>query len=36
MKDGSAGGRRFRLVEVIDLALPGEIGRLREELDDGS
>jgi hypothetical protein len=24
------------LVEVIDLALPGEIGRLREELDDGS
>jgi len=33
LPDGSPGGRRFELVEVIDLAKPGEIGRLREELD---
>jgi len=30
--DGSDGGRRFALVEVIDLARPGEIDRLRREL----
>jgi len=35
MKDGSSVGRRFTLVEVIDLTRPGEIGRLREELDSG-
>ena len=32
LADGSPGGRRFELVEVIDLARPGEIDRLREEL----
>jgi hypothetical protein len=32
MADGSAGGRRFELAEVIDLARPGEIDRLRETL----
>ncbi|MBV9379651.1 MAG: hypothetical protein JOY82_21560 [Streptosporangiaceae bacterium] len=32
LADGSPGGRRFRLVEVIDLAKPGEIDRLRGEL----
>jgi hypothetical protein len=35
MADGSPGGRRFTLVEVIDLTRPGEIGRLREELNGG-
>jgi hypothetical protein len=30
--DGSPGGRAFRLVEIIDLARPGEIERLRAEL----
>ena len=29
LADGSDGGRRFALVEVIDLARPGEIERLR-------
>jgi hypothetical protein len=29
---GSFGGRRFELVEVIDLAREGEVGRLRAEL----
>jgi hypothetical protein len=33
LADGSDGGRRFALVEVIDLARPGEIDRLRRELD---
>jgi hypothetical protein len=32
LADGSDGGRRFALVEVIDLAVPGEIDRLRREL----
>jgi hypothetical protein len=32
MADGSEGGRRFELLEVIDLARPGEIDRLRETL----
>ena len=35
LADGSDGGRRFALVEVIDLARPGEIERLRRELDAG-
>ena len=30
--DGSPGGRAFSLVEIIDLARPGEIDRLRAEL----
>ena len=33
LADGSDGGRRFALVEVIDLARPGETDRLRRELD---
>jgi hypothetical protein len=33
LADGSAGGRQFVLAEVIDLARPGEAGRLRQELD---
>ncbi|MDX6395137.1 MAG: hypothetical protein QOJ73_6200 [Streptosporangiaceae bacterium] len=32
LADGSAGGRAFSLVEVIDLARPGEPERLRAEL----
>jgi hypothetical protein len=32
LADGSFGGRRFDLVEVIDLARDGEVGRLRAEL----
>jgi hypothetical protein len=32
MADGSPGGRRFELVEVIDLARTGEVSRLRAEL----
>jgi hypothetical protein len=32
LADGSDGGRRFSLVEVIDLSRPGEADRLREEL----
>ncbi len=35
LTDGSAGGRQFALVEVIDLGRPGEAERLREELSDG-
>ena len=35
LADGSDGGRRFDLVEVIDLARPGEADRLRRELDTG-
>ena len=31
--DGSDGGLRYRLVEVIDLSRPGETDRLREELE---
>lgn len=31
-----AGGLTFTLAEVIDLARPGEIGRLRRELDDAT
>ena len=30
--DGSPGGRRFTLAEVIDLSRPGEADRLRAEL----
>jgi hypothetical protein len=33
LADGSDGGRRYRLAEVIDLSRPGEADRLREELD---
>ncbi|MGH3195951.1 MAG: hypothetical protein ACRDOH_03060 [Streptosporangiaceae bacterium] len=33
LADGSDGGRQFALVEVIDLARPGVIDRLRRELD---
>jgi hypothetical protein len=32
LRDGTAGGRTFSLVEIIDLARPGEIERLRAEL----
>ena len=32
LADGSDGGRRFSLIEVIDLSRPGEAERLREEL----
>jgi hypothetical protein len=32
LADGSDGGRRYRLVEVIDFSRPGETDRLREEL----
>jgi hypothetical protein len=32
MADGSDGGRRFVFAELIDLAKPGEIDRLRAEL----
>ena len=32
LSDGSPGGRRFSLAEVIDLGLPGEVERLRAEL----
>jgi hypothetical protein len=32
LASGADGGRRFELVEVIDLACPGEIDRLRLEL----
>jgi hypothetical protein len=32
LADGSDGGRRFSLVEVIDLSQPGEAERLRAEL----
>jgi hypothetical protein len=32
LASGADGGRRFELVEVIDLARPGEIDRLRGEL----
>ena len=35
LADGSDGGRRFALAEVIDLARPGEADRLRRELDAG-
>jgi hypothetical protein len=35
LADGSGGGRRFSLVEVIDLGRPGEAERLHEELGDG-
>ena len=34
LADGSDGGRRYRLVEVIDLSRPGEADRLRTELTD--
>ncbi len=30
--DGSPGGRAFSLVEIIDLARPGEVDRLQSEL----
>jgi hypothetical protein len=33
LADGSDGGRRFSLVQVIDLSRPGEADRLREELE---
>ncbi len=32
LADGSPGGRRFALAEVIDLDRPGEADRLRDEL----
>jgi hypothetical protein len=32
LPDGSPGGRRFTLAEVIDLGRPGEADRLRSEL----
>jgi hypothetical protein len=32
LADGSDGGLRYRLVEVIDLSRPGEADRLHEEL----
>lgn len=32
LADGSPGGRRFGLAEVIDLSQPGEADRLRAEL----
>ena len=32
LANGSFGGRRFELVEVIDLAADGEVGRIRTEL----
>ena len=35
LRDGTPGGRAFSLVEVIDLARPGEIERLRAELAEG-
>ncbi len=35
LSDGTPGGRVFSLVEVIDLARPGEIERLRAELAGG-
>ena len=35
LADGSDGGRRFSLAEVIDISLPGAAERLREELDRG-
>ena len=35
LSDGTPGGRAFSLVEVIDLARPGEIERLRAELAEG-
>ena len=34
LADGSDGGRRFALMEVIDLARPGETERLQRELDE--
>jgi hypothetical protein len=33
LADGTPGGRRFSLTEVIDLDRPGEADRLRAELD---
>jgi hypothetical protein len=36
LADGSPGGRRFDLVEVIDLGRDGEIDRLRRELRDAT
>ena len=35
LSDGTPGGLVFSLVEVIDLARPGEIERLRVELAEG-
>jgi hypothetical protein len=35
LADGSDGGRRFSLVEVIDLGRAGEAERLQQELGDG-
>ena len=35
LSDGTPGGRVFSLVEVIDLARPGEIERLRAALAEG-
>jgi|SRR5215472_935466 len=34
LSDGTDGGRRFALAEVIDLGQPGELDRLRAELSD--
>ena len=35
LADGSGGGRRFWMAEVIDLSKQGEAERLRRELSDG-
>ena len=35
LSDGTPGGLAFSLVEVIDLARPGEMERLRAELAEG-
>jgi hypothetical protein len=35
LADGSDGGRRFSLAEVIDLGRPGEAERLQQELNYG-
>jgi hypothetical protein len=36
LASGESGGRRFELVEIIDLARDGEVERLRRELLNGS
>lgn len=34
LADGTPGGRRFVLAEVLDLGMPGEVQRLRGELTE--
>jgi hypothetical protein len=36
LADGTPGGRRFVLAELIDLSQPGEVQRIRGELDNMS